>query len=135
MPFRYLLFLPVPRSFHDPAIPLPPTAHFIRPNTFDRTGDEGLPEWLETLPPRPTVYMTLGTVYNVRTDLFSMTIAALRDEPVNLIANVGRDQDPAQYGPQPTHIHIERYIPQRLLLSRCALMINVAGLNSVRSAF
>ena len=135
MPFRYLVFLPVPRSFHDPALPLPPTAHFLRPLAFDRTGDEGLPGWLDDLPPRPTVYMTLGTVYNGRADLFAAAIAGLRDEPINLIVTVGRDQDPAQFGPQPSHIRVERYIPQSLLLPRCAMMINVAGLNSLRSAF
>ena len=135
MPFRYLLLLPVPRAFHDPALPLPPTAHFLRPLAFDRTGDEGLPGWVDALPPRPTVYMTLGTVFNGRVDLFAVAIAALRDEPVNLIVTVGRDQDPAQFGPQPDNVRIERYIPQSLLLPRCAALINVAGLNSVRSAF
>jgi MGT family glycosyltransferase len=135
MRYRYLLFLPVPRSFHDPALSLPPTAHFLRPLTADRTGEEGLPEWIEALPPRPTVYMTLGTVFNRRTDLFAAAIAALRNEPVNLIATVGHDQDPEQFGPQPETVHIARYIPQSLLLSRCAMMVNIAGMNSVRSAF
>ena len=46
MLWRYLLLLPVPRSFHDPTLRLPPTAHFIRPHTFDRTGDEAMPDWL-----------------------------------------------------------------------------------------
>ena len=132
---RYLLLLPVPRSFHDPSIPLPATAHFLRPFTFDRTDHERLPAWLEDLPQRPTVYMTLGTVYNARLDLFTMAIEALRDEPVNLIVTVGRDQDPAQFGPQPPHLRIERYIPNSLLLPRCNLMINCASMNSLRSAF
>jgi MGT family glycosyltransferase len=78
--------------------------------------------------------MTLGTVYNRRADLFAAVIAALREEAVNLIVTVGRDQDPAQFGPQPGNVHIERYIPQSLLLPRCDLMINMGGMNSVRSA-
>lgn len=135
MRYRYLLFLPIPRSFHDLALPLPPTAHFLRPLTYDRTGDEGLPAWVDALPARPTVYMTLGTVFNRRTDLFVAVIAALRDEPVNLIVTVGHDQDPAQFGPQPENVHLARYIPQSLLLGRCAVMVNIAGMNSVRSAF
>ena len=135
MPYRYLLLLPIPRSFHDPQLPLPPTAHFLRPLTDDRTGPEGLPDWLNTLPPRPTVYLTLGTVFNARVDLFAVVIAALRDEPVNLIVTVGRDQDPGQFDPLPGNVHVERYIPQSLLLPHCDVMINVAGANSVRSAF
>jgi MGT family glycosyltransferase len=135
MLWRYLLLLPVPLSFHDPALRLPPTAHFIRPRTFDRTGDDPVPDWLGALPPQPTVYMTLGTVFNTRHDLFETVIAALRDEPVNLIVTVGRDQDPNQFGPQPGNVHIERYIPHSDLLSRCDVMINMAGMNSVRTAF
>ena len=122
-------------SFHDPTLRLPPTAHFIRPHTFDRTGDEALPDWLVALPPQPTVYMTLGTVFNTRHDLFATVIMALRDEPVNLIVTVGRDQDPEQFGPQPDNVHIERYIPHSELLARCDVMINLAGMNSLRSAF
>lgn len=136
MRYRYLLLLPVPRSFHDPALPLPPTAHFLRPLTFDRTGDEGLPGWLADLPPRPTVYVTLGTVFNARRgDLFALAIAALRDEPVNLIVTVGRDQDPDQFGPQPENVRVARYIPQSLLMGRCDVMVNIAGMNSLRAAF
>jgi hypothetical protein len=41
------------------------------------------------------------------------TIAA--DEPVELVVTVGRTQDPGQCGAQPPHVHIERYIPQRLV--------------------
>ena len=130
-----LLLLPVPWSFHDPALPLPPTAHFIRPLTFDRTGDEVAPDWLVGLPPQPTVYMTLGTVFNARRELFATVITALRDEPVNLIMTVGRDEDPEQFGPQPNTVHIERYIPHSELLARCDVMINMAGMNSVRSSF
>lgn len=134
MPFRYLLLLPVPRSFHDPALPLPPTAHFLRPLTFDRTGDETLPAWIDAMPQQPTVYMSLGTIFNRRADLFATVIAALRDEPVNLIVTVGRDQDPDQFGPQPENVHIARYIPQSLLLPHCDVMVNMGGMNSVRSA-
>lgn len=82
MLFRYLLLLPIPRAFHDPALRLPATAHFLRPLTFDQTGDEIVPAWLDTLPARPNVYMTLGTVFNTRSDLFAMVIESLRDEPL-----------------------------------------------------
>ena len=135
MLWRYLLLLPVPLLFHDPTLRLPPTAHFIRPHTFDRTGEEAMPDWLVALPSQPTVYMTLGTVFNTRSDLFATVIMALRDEPVNLIVTVGRDQDPEQFGPQPESVHVERYIPHSELLERCDVMINLAGMNSVRSAF
>ena len=135
MLYRYLLLLPVPRSVHEPSVPLPPTAHFLRPLTYDQDGDESAPAWLDDPSPRPLVYATFGTVFNSRVDLFTPTIAALRDEPVNLVVTVGRDQDPDRFGPQPENVRIERYIPNSLLLPRCTLLINIAGMNSVRSAF
>jgi hypothetical protein len=58
----------------------------------------------------------------------------LRDEPVTLIAGIGRDQDPARLGPQPPHMHLERYVPQTLLLPHCAAFITHGGFNSVKEA-
>ena len=44
--------------------------------------------------------------------LFQAILDGLRDEPVNLILTIGRDQDPDQFGRQPENVHIERYIPR-----------------------
>ena len=87
------------------------------------------------LPDRPTVYATLGTVFNSRTPgLFQAILDGLRDEPVNLIVTVGRDRDPDEFGPQPENVHIERYIPQSLLLPHCDLVITHAGFSTVTAA-
>ena len=130
---RYLLLSPRPPSFQDPAAPLPSTAHAIRHGGFNRSGSDELPSWIDDLPQRPLVYATLGTVFN-HMGLFSTILDALREEPVTVIMTVGRDQDPADFGPQPEHIHIERYIPQSLLLSRCDLVITHGGSGTVMDA-
>ncbi len=126
---------PFPPSFLDP-VPGGPAAatYFVRPAPFDRSGDEGLPAWVDDLPARPTVYATLGTAFNGRADLFAAFLAGLRDEPVNLIVTVGRDQDPAQFGPQPSHVRIARYIPQTLLFPRCDLVLTHGGSGTVMAA-
>ena len=36
----------------------------LRPVLFDRSGGEDLPPWLTELAPQPTVYASLGTVFN-----------------------------------------------------------------------
>lgn len=131
MLYRYLHLSFVPPSYQDPAFPHPPTAHAFKPVIFDQSGDERLPEWVEGLPDRPTIYATLGTTYNKNSDNFRAIIDGLREENVNLIVTIGRDQDPAQFGPQPEHIHIERYIPQSLLLPHCDLIICHGGWNTV----
>lgn len=135
MLFRYLHLAFEPPRFHDPALPIAATAHLLRPVPFSQSGDEQLPDWIEDLPSRPTVYATLGTVFNSRTPgLFPAILSALRDAPVNLIVSVGRDQDPDQFGPQPAQIHIERYIPQNLLLPHCDVVITHGGFSTVTEA-
>lgn len=131
---RYLLLFPRPMSFWDPSVPPPPTTHTFRYSGFDRSGDETLPDWVAQLPDRPTIYATLGTVNNNLTQLHSAILEALRDEPINLILTVGRNQDPLQFGAQPPNVHIERYIPQSLLFPHCDLAITHAGSGTVMDA-
>jgi len=131
---RYLGLVFQPPWFLGPDDDVPPTTHFLRPAIFDQSGGEGLPAWVATLPARPTIYATLGTISNRTPDLFAAILAALRDEPVNLILTVGRNQDPADFGPQPAHVHLERYVPQTLLLPRCDLVITHGGFNTAMAA-
>ncbi len=130
---RYLTLHPFPPTFHDPAGYLPPTMHFVRPTPEDRSGSEGLPEWVQSLPDRPVVYVGLGTVFN-QPEVFRAFIAGLRDEAVTLIVTVGRDQDPVNYGPQPGNVHVERYIPLSLLLMHCDVVVTNGGSGTVTAA-
>lgn len=122
----------------DGDIRLPATTHFVRPELFDNAGNETLPEWIDSLPGMPTVYVTLGTEISKEPEFWPGTmqtiIDGLRDAPVNLIVTIGRGQDPAVFGAQPSNVHIEQYIPQSLLLPRCDLMVMHGGSNSLLSA-
>jgi len=143
--YRYLYLCYSPPSFsvqdiggwEAPGL-MPPIIHHIRPQLFDNTGDESLPGWMEQLPQQPTVYVTLGTEVNkepgVYPDVLQTIVEGLRDLPLNLIVTVGRDNDPSDLGPQPANVHIERYIPQSLLLRECDLMVMHAGSNSLLAA-
>lgn len=118
--------------------PLPTTTHLIRPQFYDNAGNESLPDWFAHLPPQPTVYVTLGTEVNNEPEFYPRVlqtiITGLRDLPINLIVTPGRDKDPADFGPQPANVHIERYIPQSLLLKHCDLMVMHGGSNSLLAA-
>src|SRR3954464_7318698 len=116
MPGRYLVLVPAPVSFRDPAFPLPPTAYHVWPVT--PVAADG---------PR-VVYFTLGTVFNTESgDLFARVLAGLRGLPVDLVVTVGRHVDPAEFGPQPANVHIERFVPQERILPRCDLMVSHGG--------
>lgn len=143
--YRYLQLCYSPPTFslkdiERPGAPrtVPPTTHFIRQEFFNQSGNEGLPDWMSELPPQPTVYVTLGTEVNSEPELYPRVmqtiIAGLREASVNLIVTLGKDKDPADFGPQPENVHIERYIPQSLLLPHCDLMVMHGGSNSLLEA-
>ena len=134
MPFRHLFLSPFPKGYLDPDVVLPATTRSVRPSPFDRSGGEALPDWVAHLSERPLVYVTLGTVFNHRPDVFSSFIEGLRDEAVELVVTVGRDQDPGQFGLQPPNVHIERYVPQTLLFPRCSLVVCHGGSGTTMAA-
>jgi UDP:flavonoid glycosyltransferase YjiC (YdhE family) len=126
---RYLVFAPFPPSLRDPAFPLPATAHALRPFALEAHATSA------DAPKVPTVYFTLGTVFNLESgDLFGRVLAGLRDLPIDVVVTVGREIDPLEFGPQPANVRIERYIRQSLLLPRCSLVVSHAGSGSVIGA-
>ncbi len=132
---RNLVLAPFPPSYRDPRFPLPATAYSIRPLTLDLSPNDTVPSWFANLPDGPIVYFTLGTEFNLESgDLFSRVLAGLSKLPIYLVVTVGRQVDPAEFGPQPDNIRIERYIPQALLLPRCSLSLSHGGSGSVMGA-
>jgi MGT family glycosyltransferase len=128
---RGLTLACLPPSFLGPDLTIPPGTHFLRPEPFDRPGGETLPSWVDELPPQPTVHASLGTIFHRTPGVFEAILEGLRDEPINLLVAVGRDQDPAAFGPQPPHVQIERYLPHAALLPRCDVVVTHGGFGSV----
>jgi UDP:flavonoid glycosyltransferase YjiC (YdhE family) len=83
----------------------------------------------------PTVYFTLGTVFNLESgDLFTRVLAGLVDLDVDVVVTVGRQIDPAELGPQPERIRVERYLPHSAVLPHCDLVVSHGGSGSVLGA-
>lgn len=132
---RNLVLSPFPPRYRDPAFPLPVTAHALQPLLPAPAADDHLPPWATDLPDAPTVYFSLGTAYGSGLrGVFAQVIAGLRGLPINLIVTVGRKLDPADFGEQPANVHIERYIPQSLILPLCDLVVSHGGSGSVMGA-
>jgi UDP:flavonoid glycosyltransferase YjiC (YdhE family) len=134
MPFRYLHLACEPPGLWPAEDPPAPTSHLLRPEPFDRSGAESLPDWVMELPDAPTVCATLGTYMNRSTEIFQAILDGLREERLNVVLTIGRDQDPAQFGPQPSNVHIERYIPLSLLLRYCTGVVCQAGFSTTVTA-
>jgi UDP:flavonoid glycosyltransferase YjiC (YdhE family) len=66
--------------------------------------------------------------------LASSILAALRDEPINLILTVGPGVDPVELDEQPPHVHVERYVPQSHILPFCDLVVCHGGFGTVLTA-
>lgn len=128
--FRYLYLDVAPSSLQSPEIGGVAVAHPVQNATVDPGAEgESLPDWVRRLPPdRPVVYVSLGTVFNASArGVFAAVLEGLRSEPVTIIVTIGTNNDPADFGPQPDHIHIERFIPQSLLLPFCDAVVNQGG--------
>ncbi|MBV8985589.1 MAG: glycosyltransferase, partial [Acidimicrobiia bacterium] len=72
------------------------------------------------------MYVTLGTFSN-NPDVFRLILHALADEPVSVVATIGRDNDPEALGPLPANARVDRFIPQADLFPQCAAVIHHAG--------
>jgi len=116
-----------PPGLQQPEIAAVANVQPIRPMGFDTAPDTVLPAWIAALPARPTVYVTMGTIFNENVRIFQTILEGLGDEPFNVIVTVGGAGDPASLGPQPDHVRVERYIPQSDLLPHCDLFISHAG--------
>ncbi len=127
--FTYLYLDVAPPTLQSPEIGKIAVAHPVQNATVDEgSAGEPLPLWVGQLPDMPLVYVSLGTVFNSRAgEVFAAVLAGLRDEKVNVVVTVGHDNDPGDFGPQPDHIRIERFIPQSLLLPYCDVVVNQGG--------
>ena len=132
MVYRYLhLALTPPRWDGDDAHP--PTAHFIR-YANPRSRREPRPAWLDAPRDRPLVLASLGTVHHAEAGIFEAIIEAVAGEPIEVVAAIGRDQDPARFGEPPPNVRIERYVPQIAVLEEAAAFITHGGFNSAKEA-
>ena len=130
MPFRYLQLSFAPAGLGETEAEAAPTCHRFRP--IEPSGDDAdpAPPWLAALPRRPTVYATLGTVYN-GSELLAAIIEGLASERINLVVTVGTNHDPGSFGPQPAHVRIERWIDQHVLLPHCDAVVTHGGYGTV----
>lgn len=134
---RHLVLHPFPPSLLLPGGAVPPTLRSIRPALPPATAGGEAPE-LDALSESgsPVVYATLGTIFNGRGNdpLFRAYLAAFEDADVRVLLTVGRDRDPADFGPQPPHVHVVRYVPLTTVLRRCDAVLSHGGSGTVVAA-
>jgi len=132
---RYLVLSPFPPKYRAPEFPLPATGHSFHPVTVNEHSFKEAAEWVAGRPDVPTVYFTLGTVFNVESgDLFGRVLEGLKRLLVNVVVTVGPQIEPREIGPQPGNVYVEKYIDQWLLLPRCDLVVSHGGSGTIIGA-
>jgi UDP:flavonoid glycosyltransferase YjiC (YdhE family) len=107
-------------------LPLRPEMGVVHP------GEEP-PESMRNLPYEKTVYLTLGTAFNVP-QLLAQAIDAVRDLQDNVIITTGPGVDPSSFGPVPPHIAMAAFVPQALILKHCSAVVSHTGSGTILGA-
>lgn len=125
--YRFLHFDACPPSLQPPGSPVIATAHLMRNTEAQDTvdGDE-LPAWVAGLRQQPTIYLTLGTLFNRNRDVWIKLLRGFATESVNVIATVGAE-NLAALQPQAENIHLASYIPLTLLLPHLHVVVTNGG--------
>jgi UDP:flavonoid glycosyltransferase YjiC (YdhE family) len=100
-------------------LPLRPEMGVVHPG-------EELPEAMRNLPYEKTIYLTLGTAFNVP-QLLAQAIDAVRDLRQNVIVTTGPGVDSASFEPLPAHIAIAAFVPQALIMNHCVAVVSHTG--------
>ncbi|MHB8509607.1 MAG: glycosyltransferase [Candidatus Dormibacteria bacterium] len=85
---------------------------------------EPAPEWWSTLEDRPTIYLTLGTIFNHR-EVIQRGLDAVSGLEVNVVATTGRELGESLKASLNTRLFA--YLPQQCLLPHVAAVLSHAG--------
>ena len=119
-----------PASFELPDAPEPP--HTLR--------FHDAPPPLRAVPraaEAPLVYLSLGSVaatIGYFPGLYRTLIDALAELPIQLLVTVGDAADPAELGPLPANVRVERWIPQAEVFTTADAMIGHGGYGTTLGA-
>lgn len=122
---RDLVLSPFVPYFRSPESPLP-----LPETTFHYRAGDRVPVTRHST--RLRAYATLGTVFNSESgDLFERLLLGLAEVDADVLVTVGRDFDPADFGPQPDHVRVEQFVPQAEVLRDTDLVISHGGSGSL----
>lgn len=111
--------------------PLPPCTAFVGSCVRSEKLDRELLHWFTTVEPDlPTIYVSLGSFFSIRTDVLARVIDAFRNEPVRLVLAYGVS-NPMCLGSLPPHWIARRYFPQVAILPFCDLTVCHGGHNTL----
>jgi len=109
------------------------TVHFVGPSFDGRPPDMTFP-FDRLLVGRPTILVSLGTLFNARIDFFEQCVKAFADSEYVLVLVVGDNVDPGALGALPDNVILRRFVPQLEVLRHTDVFITHAGMGGVHEA-
>jgi UDP:flavonoid glycosyltransferase YjiC (YdhE family) len=117
-----------PASLEDPAVPgFARTARFRDPSWAHSSRSAG----------GPLVYVTFGSVAGgmpMLAGVYRAALAAVAGLDVPVVLSVGRDADPASFGPVPAHVRVEPWVDQAAVLASASAIVCHGGGGSTAGA-
>jgi UDP:flavonoid glycosyltransferase YjiC (YdhE family) len=129
---RSLYLTLAPPSLEFPS-PLPRQALRFR----EPFGVRPLPDFWPGRDDEPLVYISYGSAapnFEFFPELCQATIDAVADLPARVLLTVGDVRDPAEFGPLPESVHIERWVPQADVMPHATAMVGHGGSGSTLMA-
>ena len=115
-----------PASLEDPSV-----AGFARTARFRD------PSWARSRPDGSLVYVTFGSVAGgipMVAGVYAAALTAVAGLDVPVLLSVGRDVDPASFGPVPAHVRVEPWVDQAAVLASASAVVCHGGGGSTLGA-
>ncbi|MCU1257897.1 MAG: glycosyltransferase, family [Bryobacterales bacterium] len=122
----------MPQEFDFPRERLPQTFHYLGP-WFDERSSSSIPFPFENLDGRPIIYGSLGTLQSKDSSYFHVMAEACNGLEAQLVLSLGQGTGEAILN-LPGKPVVVNYAPQLELLSRAAVTITHAGMNTTQQS-
>jgi MGT family glycosyltransferase len=137
---RELYTLFVIRELEPPRRRWPEQVRFVGPYSWDEPSNYQRPSWLASLDgSQPLVYATIGTLSNrMEMDFYGVLMAALGGLPLTVAVSVGAygdDYVSSQLPAAPPNFHVERFLPNSLVIPRANALVHHGGAGTTMHGF
>lgn len=132
IPTEALNIFTLPRPFQPDADALDERYVFVGPSISPRSDVSGFP--LERLAGNPTLYVSLGTVFNANPEFFDACFDAFADSDWQVVLSVGTKTDTSTLVRIPDNFLVHPHVPQLEVLEHADVFVTHGGMNSVMEA-
>lgn len=117
------------REFQPKSSLIDDTFLFVGPAINPQVRNDDFP--FDALGPKPTIYLSLGTVHHSNTAFYPTCFQAFADYPAQFILSVGRQANMPKLEPIPSNFVVRPFVPQLEVLQAADVFITHGGINSV----